>query len=467
MKDLDAVIKLSQTGLADQLKGIQAVTQGFGPLHDAQLLGINDGSVLKTRMDDMHDAFLRATSAVDGQGNSIYSLHQQEIAQIADLQSTIAYYQSLGVNTDALQLKAMHLSDAIHTQNEGFLATVVAMRGIITSGLDTALDNLITGAGSVTDAFKKMGEGLVTTFANRILNDALKPVENELDSLIDKALTATESLLKISSGGVATLADDPGAGVSIATGASDLINQVHDIGAAGTGQVGDIVKTGDTLAGVGKAANAGASGGATSAISSTLSSVTGIVGAVGSVVSAISGIIGNFQMAHQETSLNAIESNTRVGALYTLALLQEFQGFRDFYNYALFPELKGILDWQGYIVNSVNDLSAAMIDDLPSKIGAFLAPSTQLINDTHDILVNAMELMSFNWEQLAPDLASIQRKLDSLIHAVSGLKVGGVSAITANPGVQPLQIKSSVYLDSQELFQSFVTWMDQNGTGIS
>jgi hypothetical protein len=357
----------------------------------------------------------------------------------------------------------MHLSDAIHTQNEGFLATVVAMRGIITSGLDTALDNLITGAGSVTDAFKKMGEGLVTTFANRILNDALKPVENELDSLIDKALSATESLLKISSGGVATLADDPGAGVSIATGASDLINQVHDIGAAGTGQVGDIVQTGDTLAGVGKAANAGASGGATSAISSTLSSVTGIVGAVGSVVSAISGIIGNFQMAHQETSLNAIESNTRVGALYTLALLQEFQGFRDFYNYALFPELKGILDWQGYIVNSVNDLSAAMIDDLPSKIGAFLAPSTQLINDTHDILVNAMELMSFNWEQLAPDLASIQRKLDSLIQAVSGLKVGGVSAITANPGVQPLQIKSSVYLDSQELFQSFVTWMDQNG----
>jgi hypothetical protein len=463
MKDLDAVIKLSQTGLADQLKGIQAVTQGFGPLHDAQLLGINDGSVLKTRMDDMHDAFLRATSAVDGQGNSIYSLHQQEIAQIADLQSTIAYYQSLGVNTDALQLKAMHLSDAIHTQNEGFLATVVAMRGIITSGLDTALDNLITGAGNVTDAFKKMGEGLVTTFANRILNDALKPVENELDSLIDKALSATESLLKISSGGVATLADDPGAGVSIATGASDLINQVHDIGAAGTGQVGDIVKTGDTLAGVGKAANAGASGGATSAISSTLSSVTGIVGAVGSVVSAISGIIGNFQMAHQETSLNAIESNTRVGALYTLALLQEFQGFRDFYNYALFPELKGILDWQGYIVNSVNDLSAAMIDDLPSKIGAFLAPSTQLINDTHDILVNAMELMSFNWEQLAPDLASIQRKLDSLIQAVSGLKVGGVSAITANPGVQPLQIKSSVYLDSQELFQSFVTWMDQTG----
>jgi hypothetical protein len=74
-----------------------------------------------------------------------------------------------------------------------------------------------------------------------------------------------------------------------------------------------------------------------------------------------------------------------------------------------------------------------------------------------------MELMSFNWEQLAPDLASIQRKLDSLIQAVSGLKVGGVSAITANPGVQPLQIKSSVYLDSQELFQSFVTWMDQNG----
>ena len=42
----------------------------------------------------------------------------------------------------------------------------------------------------------------------------------------------------------------------------------------------------------------------------------GIVGAVGSAVSAISGIIGNFQNAQQETTLNAIEHNTRYSMMY-------------------------------------------------------------------------------------------------------------------------------------------------------
>lgn len=57
-------------------------------------------------------------------------------------------------------------------------------------------------------------------------------------------------------------------------------------------------------------------GAASGGLSAGMSSVTGIVGAVGSVVSAISGVISNFQFAHMETSLNAIEHNTRYAMMY-------------------------------------------------------------------------------------------------------------------------------------------------------
>jgi hypothetical protein len=61
----------------------------------------------------------------------------------------------------------------------------------------------------------------------------------------------------------------------------------------------------------GGAAGSAAGGAAGSAVSGAVgSSLTGIVGAVGSVVSAISGVISNFQLARQETSLNAIGLHT-------------------------------------------------------------------------------------------------------------------------------------------------------------
>jgi len=56
----------------------------------------------------------------------------------------------------------------------------------------------------------------------------------------------------------------------------------------------------------------GGGGGASSAASSAVGGVMGIVGAVGSVVSAISSVISNFQLAKQETTLNAIEASTRI-----------------------------------------------------------------------------------------------------------------------------------------------------------
>jgi len=63
---------------------------------------------------------------------------------------------------------------------------------------------------------------------------------------------------------------------------------------------------------------AGSAGGAAgSAGSAAASGLAGIVGAVGSVVTAVSSIIANFQLAKQETTLNAIEESTRYVKIWT------------------------------------------------------------------------------------------------------------------------------------------------------
>jgi hypothetical protein len=61
---------------------------------------------------------------------------------------------------------------------------------------------------------------------------------------------------------------------------------------------------------------ADAAGGAKIAASTIANSIGGIISSATGVVSAISGVIGNFQMAKQESSLNAIELNTRKTTIF-------------------------------------------------------------------------------------------------------------------------------------------------------
>lgn len=72
-------------------------------------------------------------------------------------------------------------------------------------------------------------------------------------------------------------------------------------GSAASSAGGASIPSGGGGSGVGAAAGAG---------------TAAVVGAVAGVVTAISGVIGNFQMAHQETSLNAIEHNTRYSMMF-------------------------------------------------------------------------------------------------------------------------------------------------------
>jgi len=91
---------------------------------------------------------------------------------------------------------------------------------------------------------------------------------------------------------------------------SKAFAKVFGTGAAGA--AGDVAgAAGDVAGGAGDVA-----GGAGSALGAAVGGLTGIVTAVASVVTAISSVIGNFQMAKMETSLNAIEHNTRYTMMY-------------------------------------------------------------------------------------------------------------------------------------------------------
>jgi len=411
MKGFDDVLKLVQMGLKDEEKAILQTTAAEGPLHNARLLGINDGTRLQTIMEQTHAAYLGAISATNAQGGALYSLHQQQIAQISDLKSQIDYYQSIGKNTTNLQIQMDGLVGALARQRAGWVDLGVAgkefatdvgaavkdvfthigdfgsalgkistdigtiifdpkvlhdIRNAIDSDLTTALKGVITGVGDVGAAFAKLGTDVLDIILNKIIGLGIQQMLNSLagvDGIVGKI---GEGL-----GGVASKLG----GLTSTAGAGGLPSGVYQPG------ISDIPKLpgfgGDPggIPGVGDAPGidlAGAGGAGSSA--SSFTSVLSAAGAIGGVVSAISGIIGNFQNARQEGSLNAIESNTRVGALYSLGTLRELEGHSKFYGNSLFPELKGILDWQGYIVNSITALGSVNMSALPGQIATALTP---------------------------------------------------------------------------------------------
>jgi TP901 family phage tail tape measure protein len=128
-------------------------------------------------------------------------------------------------------------------------------------------------------------------------------------AFVDPAVNAMKDLM---SGVITDLIGGKGFG--------GIIDKVKELGSSIAGVFGgggkDIV--GEVTGAGGPAASipgtGGGAGGAAGAAAG--SSIAGIAGAVGSIAGAVSGIIGNFQNAHQETSLNAIEHNTRYSMMY-------------------------------------------------------------------------------------------------------------------------------------------------------
>ena len=85
-----------------------------------------------------------------------------------------------------------------------------------------------------------------------------------------------------------------------------------DLGSA----LDDVFKKSSSVTTPGAGAGGSPGGGAGGAASAVSGGLTGWITAISGAVTAISSVIGNFQMAHMETSLNAIEHNTRYTMMY-------------------------------------------------------------------------------------------------------------------------------------------------------
>lgn len=320
---------------------------------DDKMLGIPNLETLKARVTDVNGAY----EDLAGRGllNSTTALE----ANIAQQRAAIDLAVQQGQDTTNLRIDLDATTEALRRQTEGMAELARSLKGVELGGLQNIFHDILFDISKVGTDFAKLGESMVDVVANRIIKDALNPLLDSLDKVIANATTALEKVIGIKVPGAATNGI-PGLGGGLASDASGLINKVQDIGAGGTGAIGDIVGTGDTLAGVGgTAASAGAGGAGAFGLSSGL---TAGLGLLASGISAATGIVSIFQNMHQETSLNAIESNTRVGALYTLAVLQEAQGARDFSWNHFFPELQGITSWAINIVNAVNLLPPKIAD---------------------------------------------------------------------------------------------------------
>lgn len=98
-------------------------------------------------------------------------------------------------------------------------------------------------------------------------------------------------------------------------GLGGVLDSIKNIGKAISDVFGGVSGAASSAGGAAGSAG-GASASAGGAAGSAGSGVAGVVGAIGSVATAVSSIIGNFQMAKQETTLNAIEHNTRYSMMF-------------------------------------------------------------------------------------------------------------------------------------------------------
>jgi hypothetical protein len=180
-----------------------------------------------------------------------------------------------------------------HLQDTGSMwkTAYEGVHGAVTGMVDSLINKLVTGEGS----FKEIMTNMWQDIASAALHTFIDPLKKAIADFI-----------------ATTIAD-----LLSGNGLGGVLDSLKSIGKAAEGVFGG---AGSSVPGVPGGApsvpsvpGGGGAGGAGAAISGGL---TGWISAISGAVTAISSVIGNFQMAKMETSLNAIEHNTRYTMMY-------------------------------------------------------------------------------------------------------------------------------------------------------
>jgi hypothetical protein len=177
-----------------------------------------------------------------------------------------------------------------HLQDTGSMwrTAYEGVHGAVTGMVDSLINKLVTGEGS----FKEIMTTMWQDIASAALHTFIDPLKKAIADFI-----------------ATTIAD-----LLSGNGLGGVLDSLKSIGKAAEGVFGG---AGSSVPGVPGGAPSVPSvpggGGAGAAVSAGL---TGWIGAISGAITAISSVIGNFQMAKMETSLNAIEHNTRYTMMY-------------------------------------------------------------------------------------------------------------------------------------------------------
>jgi phage-related protein len=182
------------------------------------------------------------------------------------------------------------LDNHLEVTKSAWQTTYDGVKGAVSGAMDSLIEKLVTGKGSFQEILTTMWQDI----ASAALHSFIDPVTKEIAHFI-----------------ATTLADLIGG-----KGLGGVLDSLKSIGEAAEGVFKGASSSVPSVPSVPGAPSipGGGPGGAAGAVAGM--GMQAIVGMVTGIVSAISGVIGNFQMAHMETSLNAIEHNTRYTMMY-------------------------------------------------------------------------------------------------------------------------------------------------------
>jgi len=173
------------------------------------------------------------------------------------------------------------------------------IKGTIGGFVDDSIEKLVHGDFS----FGEQVKGMLQSLASTVIHTFIDPFK---DAIADFIATSLADLLS-------------GKGLG---GVMDSLTKIGSsvaglFGGGSKGLVGEGAIPGGIPGGIPGIPGLPGAGGATSAAGSLASmGLSQVFGMVTGAISAVTGIIGIFQSAHQETSLNAIEHNTRYTMMY-------------------------------------------------------------------------------------------------------------------------------------------------------
>jgi TP901 family phage tail tape measure protein len=317
---LDAA-KQAEESMRAAVKPIQDLDNAY------KTLGITSSRTLSDQAQEASKAYetIRASGTA--------SAHDLDVAWVKMEESRISAAKAAGVE---IPRETQATLDKVKASIEGHTKETGGQWSDWSKQVSTIITDLGANiSGVLWDGDKSWGEkgmSILKSLGDAVTRAFVEPATKAIGDLISGAISdllggkgfggIVDSIKNIGS----TITDVFGGAASAAGGIVGALGNSGDILSAASNATRGAANTADALGTLGSAIGAsgnaaGAAGSAASGASGAASKVagsaiTGVVGAVSGVVSAVSAVIGNFQMAHQETSLNAIEHNTRYTMMY-------------------------------------------------------------------------------------------------------------------------------------------------------